>query len=99
MSRHRDQNNRSPSSKAQRVKSPGKFTSASRKSLSFVDDANNISRSEIGNGKSRWICVEDEPSTRLNIDDLPSSKELQVKVVILSEDGTVKVRVPADLTI
>ena len=66
---------------------------------SFVDDANNISSSEIGNGKSRRICVEDELSTRLNIEDLPCSEELQVKVVILSEDGTVKVRVPTDLTI
>ena len=32
----------------------------------------------------------------MNIDDLPSAKELQVKVVVMSE---VEVRIPQDLTI
>ena len=34
----------------------------------------------------------------MNIDDLPSAKELQVKVVVMSEDGKVEVRIPQDLT-
>ena len=36
--------------------------------------------------------------SKLNIDDLPTAEELQVKVVSLN-DGKVKVHLPSDLTI
>ena len=81
-----DQNNRSPSVKSQRVKSPEKIIS-SRKSLNFGKDA-----------ESRKTCVQDKMLSKLNIDDLPAAEELQVKVVSLN-DGKVKVHLPSDLTI
>ena len=81
-----DQHNRSSSVKSQRVKSAEKIIS-SRKSLSFGKDA-----------ESRKTCVQDEMSSKLNIDDLPAAEELQVKVVSLN-DGKVKVHLPSHLTI
>ena len=63
---------------------------SSRKSLSFIG-TNNTS-----NVETQPIHDEDEFASRLNIDDLPSAKELQVKVVVMSVDGKVKVRIPQD---
>ena len=81
-----DQNNRSPSLKSQRVKSPEKIIS-SRKSLNFGKDA-----------EFRQTKFQDEILSKLNIDDLPAPEELQVKVVSLN-DGKVKVHLPSELTI
>lgn len=87
-----DERNKSPSGKVQRVRSAGKIAS-SRKSLSFVGTNNTT------NVETQPMHEEDEFTSRLNIDDLPSAKELQVKVVVMSEDGKVTVRIPQDLTI
>lgn len=81
-----DQNNRSPSLKSQCVKSLEKVIS-SKKSLSCGKDA-----------ESQQTSVQEEMLSRLNIDDLPTAEELQVKVVSLN-DGKVKVYLPSELTI
>ena len=65
-----DQNNRSPSLKSQRVKSPEKIIS-SRKSLSFGKDA-----------ESRQTSVQDEMLSKLNIDDLPATEELKSRLLV-----------------
>ena len=75
------------------MKFPGKIASLSRKFLSFVD-TNNTS-----NVETQPIHDEDEFASRLNIDDLASAKELRVKVVVMSEDGKVKVCIPQEITI
>lgn len=51
------------------------------------------------NVETQRIHDKDQFAVRLRIDELPSAKERRVKVVTLSEEGEVKVRILQDLTI